>query len=107
MNEKIDLILEKISSLETSVQKLEVGQQKLEAGQQKHDELIQKNYDLIQKVGIKVEQVDSNVKGVAEGHVVLLNKMDEGFKKPNQKLDDTNLVVKETNRRLKEPACAL
>lgn len=95
MNDKIDLILEKISSLETGQQELKAGYQKLEAGQQK-------NYELIQKIGIKVEQIDSNVKGVAEGHGGILNKIDEGNREINRKLDDTNLAVKDISRRLKQ-----
>jgi hypothetical protein len=88
---KIDQVLEKISLLEA-------GQQKLEAGQQKH-------YDLIQKQGIRLEQVASDVKAVAEGHGVLLNAI-EGVKESvwelDGKLEETRRVVGETNRILKE-----
>ncbi|MCX5750587.1 MAG: hypothetical protein NT099_02785 [Candidatus Saganbacteria bacterium] len=82
--EKIDQILEKITSLEE--------------GQQKH-------YDLIQKQGIKLEQVASDVKAVAEGHGVLLNAIEgvkESIRELDGKIEETRDIVKETNRALKE-----
>jgi len=82
--EKIDQVLEELVSLKE-------GQQK--------------NYNLIQKNGIKIEQVASDVKAVAEGHGVLLNAI-EGVKGSVRELDgkieETRTVVKETNRMLKE-----
>ncbi len=96
--EKIDQVLEKIDLLEKGQQSLKDGQKKLEDGQQKH-------YDLIQKQGIMLEQVASDVKAVAEGHGVLLNKIEEVKTSVNAvdtKLEETRRVVGDTNRMLKE-----
>ncbi|MFH1826800.1 MAG: hypothetical protein ABH823_05910 [bacterium] len=89
--EKIDQVLEEIKTINGRLGTLEQGQQR--------------NYDLIQKNGLKLEQVASDVRGVAEGHGVLLNSVD-GVKAEvravNDRLDVTNRVVGETNRMLKE-----
>lgn len=66
--EKIDIVLEKIDLLEK-------GQQS--------------NYDLIQKQGIMLEQVASDVKLVAEGHVTIRREMQE---MKNELKEDIKLV---------------
>ncbi|PIS28881.1 hypothetical protein COT42_06810 [Candidatus Saganbacteria bacterium CG08_land_8_20_14_0_20_45_16] len=87
--DKLDQILEAIGSLKegqdslkSDVDTLTKGQDTLTKGQNvlKADIVLlkegqQRNYDLIQKNGIKIEQVASDVKAVAEGHGVLRSEM--------------------------------
>jgi len=62
MADKIDQVLEKLEILEK-------GQKE--------------NHSLIQKNGIKIEQVGSDVKAVAEGHGVLGKKIDVHLRIPH------------------------
>lgn len=95
---KIDQVLDEIKAIRTDIQSLKEGQKKLEDGQQR-------NYGLIQKNGVTIEQVASDVRGVADGHGVLLNRIEEvkGFvKEVDNKLEETRRVVGDTNKMLKE-----
>lgn len=104
VKEKIDRVLEEIGVIKDKIGSLDQGQQRNYDLIKKNGEKIQRNYDLTQRNGIKVEDIASGVKAIAEGHGVLLNRIEEvndSVKVVDDKLEETRKVVGETNRILK------
>ena len=76
-NNKIEILLGEIKG---DVQLLKSGQQK--------------NHDLIQKNGIKIEQVASDVKAVAEGHGVIRKEIQQMEGRLAEKIEENNSAIK-------------
>ena len=70
--EKIDLILNKVGSLEEGVRKLEAGQR---------------------KNGLLLEQVQSDVKAVAEGHVTIRTEMSQMEGRLSEKIGQNKSAI--------------
>lgn len=115
VKEKIDQVLDEISSMKEDISSMkgdisstkgDISSMKGDISSMKGDisstkgdvsslkEGQKKNYDLIQQNGIKIEQIASDVKAVAEGHQVIRSEMRQMEQRLVEKIEENKSAVK-------------